>query len=256
MDEIYLFKSFQEKLINTIILRGVKNINKVTLMKVEGGNNIIEQNNNFIKKDIYVLDTIGSNLMDVLGLEFIDYTKTTTNNIREIYEVLGIEATREIIFKEFEDVIKVSGHIDFHPLSLLCDRMCYTGKLISIYRHGINNDNIGPIAKASFEETPLMFLKAAKHGELDIMRGVSANVMCGQKGHFGTNICQIIMNTNEYIKMNKENIIEIVEKVDIDKELTVPENNKCSIENLEIRNNVRHIEKVDLGEIDENYNLW
>ena len=52
--------------------------------------------------------------------------------------------------------------------------------MISIFRHGINNDNIGPIAKASFEETPEMFLKAARHAELDIMRGVSANVMCGQ----------------------------------------------------------------------------
>jgi hypothetical protein len=27
------------------------------------------------------------------------------------------------------------------------------------FRHGINNDDIGPIAKASFEETPEMFLK-------------------------------------------------------------------------------------------------
>ena len=55
-----------------------------------------------------------------------------------------------------------------------------------IFRHGINNDNIGPIAKASLEETPEMFLKAAKHGELDMMRGVSANVMCGQEAYFGT----------------------------------------------------------------------
>ena len=36
----------------------------------------------------------------------------------------------------------------------------------AIFRHGINNDNIGPIAKASFEETPEMFLKAARHAEL------------------------------------------------------------------------------------------
>jgi DNA-directed RNA polymerase II subunit RPB1 len=253
MDEIHIFKSFQEKLLNTTILRGVKNINKVMLMKIDGLNNIVDTNGIFMKKNIYVLDTIGTNLIDVLGLNFIDYTKTITNDIKEVYDVLGVEATREIIYKEFADVIQNGGYIDFHPLSLLCDRMCHTGKLISIYRHGINNDNIGPIAKASFEETPLMFLKAAKHGELDIMKGISANVMCGQKGNFGTNICQIIMDTNEYVNIKKEIIPIKTDVINIEKDLNETENEKC---NIELANNVKNIEKIDLGTIDEDYKLW
>jgi len=258
MDEIYIFKNFQEKLLYTTILRGVKNINKVVLMKIDGEKNVIEEDNTFIKKSIYVLDTIGTNMIDVFGLDFIDYTKTITNDIREVYDVLGVEATRQIIYKEFADVIEFTGgYIDYHPLSLLCDRMCYTGKLISIYRHGINNDNIGPIAKASFEETPLMFLKAAKHGELDIMRGVSANVMCGQKGHFGTNICTTILNMNE-IKTNLESEKVKVEKDvgEILEEYSLPPDDKCSIKNLEMLNHVDAIEKIDLGEIDKDYQLW
>ena len=70
--------------------------------------------------------------------------------------------------------------------------------MISIFRHGINNDDIGPIAKASFEETPEMFLKAARHAELDQMRGVSANVMCGQHGFFGTASFQVLADINSY----------------------------------------------------------
>jgi hypothetical protein len=50
------------------------------------------------------------------------------------------------------------------------------------------------IAKASFEETPQMFIDAAKHAELDPMRGVSANVMCGQRGYFGTNSFDILLD--------------------------------------------------------------
>ena len=69
--------------------------------------------------------------------------------------------------------------------------------MVSIFRHGINNDDIGPIAKASFEETPEMFLKAAKHGELDIMKGVSANIMCGQEGYFGTSSFKLLVNMNK-----------------------------------------------------------
>jgi DNA-directed RNA polymerase II subunit RPB1 len=82
--------------------------------------------------------------------------------------------------------------------------MTFTHKLISIFRHGINNDNIGPIAKASFEETPEMFLKAARHAELDTLRGVSANVMCGQEGFFGTSAFQVVLD------IEKQEIIEII----------------------------------------------
>ena len=64
--------------------------------------------------------------------------------------------------------------------------------MVSVFRHGINKDDIGPIAKASFEETPEMFFKAASHGELDLLTGVSSNVMCGQKGFFGTNMFQVV----------------------------------------------------------------
>ena len=53
------------------------------------------------------------------------------------------------------------------------------------------------MAKASFEETPEMFLRAARHGELDIMKGVSANVMCGQEGNFGTNCFQILLDNEK-----------------------------------------------------------
>ena len=43
-------------------------------------------------------------------------------------------------------------YINEHHLTLLCDRMTYSAKMISIFRHGINNDDIGPIAKASLKK--------------------------------------------------------------------------------------------------------
>ena len=76
------------------------------------------------------------------------------------------------IYNELEEAFEDSSYINYHHLSLLCDRITATQNMVSIFRHGINNDDIGPIAKASFEETTEMFLKAAKHAELDIMTGV------------------------------------------------------------------------------------
>jgi DNA-directed RNA polymerase II subunit RPB1 len=134
--------------------------------------------------------------------------------------------------------------------------MTFTNKLISIFRHGINNDNIGPIAKASFEETPEMFLKAARHAELDMMRGVSANVMCGQEGMYGTNAFQVVLDIEEMRKLEGivayENPDEtaIIEKMfgGIDNP-----DNKCSTNKLTIQNNVSNIKSTDLGS-DNNYN--
>ena len=155
--------------------------------------NVYEQGDVYKKQDIWVLDTTGTNMMDVLALDYIDTTRTFSNDIMEVYNVLGIEAARQSIFNELVDVIEFDGtYINYHHFSVLCDRMSYTYKLISIFRHGINNDNIGPMAKASFEETPEMFIKAAKHAEVDIMRGISANIMCGQQGYYGTSSFQVM----------------------------------------------------------------
>ena len=97
-DDIYILKNFQENLLNNIVLRGIKKINKVILRKVLGINND--------NKDGWILDSVGSNLIDVLALDYIDFTDTVTNNIIEMYNVLGIEAARQSIYNELSDVIE------------------------------------------------------------------------------------------------------------------------------------------------------
>ena len=254
-DQIYILKNFQDQLLQNIVLRGIKGINKVILRKIV--DNMIEHNGVYKKQDIWVLDTIGTNLIDVLGLNFIDNKRTLSNDIVEIYNVLGIEAARQAIYNELVEVVEFDGtYINFHNYSVLIDRMTYTEKLISIFRHGINNDNIGPIAKASFEETPEMFLKAAKHAELDTLRGISANVMCGQEGFFGTGAFQVVLNIEEMQKMeaaseykatNSEDEIEkMFGQMDIS-------DDKCGVNKIAIDNNVITIQAEDMGE-DNDYN--
>ena len=254
-DQIYLLKNFQDQLLQNIVLRGVKNINKVILRKIK--DNVVENNGIYKRQDIWVLDTIGTNLLDVLGLDYIDNTRTFSNDIVEIYNVLGIEAARQAIYNELVDVIEFDGtYINYHNFSVLVDRMTFTSKMISICRHGINNDNIGPIAKASFEETPEMFLKAARHADLDTMRGISANVMCGQEGFFGTSAFQVVLDINEMQKMDAASEYEPTEVEDeIDKFFGQVENpnDKCATSNIAIQNNVISIKPKFTGE-DNDYN--
>jgi DNA-directed RNA polymerase II subunit RPB1 len=254
-DQIYLLKNFQDQLLQNVVLRGIKNINKVILRKVL--DNMIEYNGVYKKQEIWVLDTIGTNLLDVLGLDFIDNTRTLSNDIVEIYNILGIEAARQAIYNELVDVVEFDGtYINYHNYSVLVDRMTFTHKLISIFRHGINNDNIGPIAKASFEETPEMFLKAARHAELDTLRGVSANVMCGQEGFFGTSSFQVVLDINEMQKLEAVSEYKPVNvNEEIEKFFGAVENpeDPCGINKISIQNNVVTIQPEDMGK-DNSYN--
>ena len=256
-DEIYLLKNFQDTLLNNIVLSGVKNISNVSLRKIT--DNVIKDEGKFIKKETWVLDTAGTNLMDILSLDFIDVTKTISNDIQEVYKTFGIEAARNAIFQELTEVIEFdSTYINYHHLSMLCDRMTYNSKMTSIFRHGINNDDIGPIAKASFEETPEMFLKAARHAELDAMRGVSANVMCGQQGYFGTSAFQVLADINALVEQEPVDDDEQDEYDIIDAAFEGVENkdDKCSSDKIAIDSNIVNIKAVDDGlDGDDDYDL-
>jgi DNA-directed RNA polymerase II subunit RPB1 len=254
-DQIYILKNFQDQLLQKVVLRGIEGINKVILRKIL--DNVVEINGVYKKQDIWVLDTIGTNLLSVLGLDFIDNTRTVSNDIIEIYNILGIEAARQAIYNELVEVVEFDGtYVNYHNYSVLVDRMTFTHKLISIFRHGINNDNIGPIAKASFEETPEMFLKAARHAELDTLRGISANVMCGQEGHFGTSAFQVVLDIQEMQKLEAASEYKYVNaEEEIEKFFGAVDNpdDPCGPNKMSIQNNVNTIKSENMGE-DNNYN--
>ena len=256
-DKIYLLKAFQDQLLNNIVLRGLKNISKVTLRKLM--DTLHKEDGAYVKKETWVLDTKGTNLMDVLALDYIDVSRTISDDIQEIRSVLGIEAAREALLSEMTGVFENDGtYINYHHLSLLCDRMTASSGMVSIFRHGINNDNIGPIAKASFEETPEMFLKAARHAELDQMRGISANVMCGQEGYYGTSSFQVMLDLPQMIaKMEDVAFQAQNEQAEIAEAMgaAAMDTSACAFEKLTIESNVGSIQKVDLGQGADNYNV-
>jgi DNA-directed RNA polymerase II subunit RPB1 len=254
-NEIYLIQNFQNQLLNNMVLRGVKDIDRVIPRKIT--DSVIEKDGKYNRRDIWVLDTVGTNLLDLLSIDYVDTTRTITNDIQEIYRVLGIEAARQAIFDEISEVIEFdSTYINYHHLSLLCDRMACNDKMVSIFRHGINNDNIGPIAKASFEETPEMFLKAARHAELDPMRGVSANVMCGQEGYFGTSAFQVLLDLDKFTEISAENWSDDSSQKIIDEGFgdLAYNDDPCSISKLSVSNNIQNIITTNIGD-DNDYDV-
>ena len=205
LDEFTNLKKFQNKLLNSIVIRGLPGIKAVTFRNdkqyvemVEGRYQEVEQ---------FVLDTDGSNLIKVMNHPAVDGTHVYSTNVWDIYEVLGIEATRAILFNEISGLFDSVG-VNYRHLCLLCDVMTRFGRLMSIDRYGINKNDIGTLAKASFEETEKILLKAALFGEVDPVTGVSANIMMGQAIRGGTAFSQILLDDQALPVLLKEIDVE------------------------------------------------
>jgi DNA-directed RNA polymerase II subunit RPB1 len=199
-DHLTLLKAIEYNIINNLLIKGIKNIKKVSLESTE----ILEyKNNEFKKVHKWSLNTDGSNMKDILLDINVNSYKTKSNDIREIYELLGIEAARKALTIELENVIG-EGKLNYRHLSLLVDTMTSRGQLMSIDRHGINRSDVGPLAKSSFEETTDMLVNASIFSEYDNLNGISANVMLGHKAPCGTGDFNILINEDKFIDVMKD----------------------------------------------------
>ena len=146
-----------EKDIGEMVIKGIEGIedayigddNHKVIYNLDGSSKSVKNN---------VIYTIGSNLQSVLENDFVDSTKTFTNNIIEIYETLGIEAARNSIIMELNALFQ--GKPNPKHVELMSDLMTYRGILMQIDRHGLNKkDDCGVISKTAFEEIMSVFVK-------------------------------------------------------------------------------------------------
>lgn len=166
-----------EKLRDLVVM-GIKEIKRVIIRK-EG--------------EEYVLYTEGSSLKKVMKVKGVDFFRTITNDIYEIYEVLGIEAARSAIIKEALSTLEEQGlEVDVRHIMLLADVMTADGELRQIGRHGVAGEKQSILARAAFEMTVNNLLDAAMRGEMDYLRGITENIIIGQPIKLGTGDVELI----------------------------------------------------------------
>jgi DNA-directed RNA polymerase subunit A" len=141
----------------------------------------------------FVIYTEGSHLAKVLDIEGIDVSRTTTNGIVEIYEVLGIEAARNAIINEASRTLQEQGlTVDIRHIMLVADVMTCDGEVKAIGRHGISGKKSSVLARAAFEITSTHLLQAGIIGEVDNLAGVAENIIVGQPVTLGTGAVNLI----------------------------------------------------------------
>ena len=164
--------------VRNVIVQGIDDIERVVVRKENGE---------------YILYTEGSNLKDVFGVEGVDMTRTRSNNIAEISEVLGIEAGRNAIIDEAISTLREQGiSVDVRHIMLVADMMCMDGEVKQIGRHGIAGEKESVLSRAAFEVTVNHLLDAAVANEVDVLEGVTENVIVGQPIQLGTGDVRLV----------------------------------------------------------------
>ncbi|PIN87443.1 DNA-directed RNA polymerase subunit A'' [Candidatus Woesearchaeota archaeon CG10_big_fil_rev_8_21_14_0_10_32_24] len=172
-EEIKELYNLKEK-IKVIKVGGVKGISQVLPVK---------------RGEEYIILTAGTNLKDILGLTEVDSTRTVCNDLYETFEVLGIEATRQLIIDEVYKVIESQGlNVNIRHIMLVADIMCANGQVKGITRYGVVSEKASVLARASFETPIKHLINAALEGEIDNLSSVVENVMINQPVPLGTGL--------------------------------------------------------------------
>ena len=183
---------FLNIVLEEITLKGIDGINDInmeetrvlTFDKDTGASNVDKE---------FIVTTNGINLEKLRYMKGINHSRVSVNDIYTIYRNYGIEATRQILMIEFNNVL--GDNLNSTHLSVLVDMMTHNGETISIDRHGLSKLESDPCARASFEQTMDHFINAAIFNEKDTMKSVSSNVMLGKVIPGGTGCFDLILDT-------------------------------------------------------------
>lgn len=164
--------------IKDVVVKGISGITQVMPVK---------------NRNEFMIITAGSNFKEVLNLKEVDSTRTTTNNIFEVWQVLGVEAARKAIIKEAETVIKDQGlDVDVRHIMFLADVMTSSGRIRGVTRSGITGQKESVLARASFETPIKHIMNAALVGEEDRLNSVIENVILNQPIPLGTGLPELV----------------------------------------------------------------
>ncbi|MEM0277052.1 MAG: DNA-directed RNA polymerase subunit A'' [Pyrobaculum sp.] len=180
LPDIFKLRKVRDKILQ-IKVAGIKGVRKVVLQYDS-------------KADEWFIVTEGTNLEAVLQLEEVDATRTYSNDLHEVEEVLGIEAARALVAQEIKRVLDEQGlDVDIRHMYMVADTMTWSGRLRPIGRHGVVGTKESPLARAAFEVTVKTLIEASVRGEEEAFKGVVESIIAGKYIPIGTGIVRLLM---------------------------------------------------------------
>ncbi len=178
-EDIKNLRKIRQKLLK-LHVKGVKGVDNVVVVREEND---------------WVIQTAGTNLKKVLKMSEVDIARTTTNDLHQVYEVMGIEAARSVIMRESKETLDEQGlDVNVRHLMLLADMMTFSGNIKAIGIYGVSGKKSSVLAKANFEETKKHLINASFYGEDDTLDGVIENIIVGQIAPIGTGLVELSLD--------------------------------------------------------------
>ncbi|KAH1228715.1 DNA-directed RNA polymerase I subunit 1 [Glycine max] len=146
------------------------------------------------KEQIPALQTSGVHFKTFWELEDdLDVRYIYSNNVHAMLNAYGVEAARETIIREVQNVFKSYGiSVNIRHLTLIADFMTHTGSYRPMNRTGSIADSTSPFIKMCFETAGKFIVEAAYHGQVDNLETPSARICLGLPVKMGTGCHDLI----------------------------------------------------------------
>lgn len=165
-----------------------------------------------LKAYTHYVETSGGLLTDVLDLEGIDHEAIFSNDIREMNAQFGIEAARQMLTKEIDQVFRNSKQpLERSSTLLLADYMTSRGFLTPFNLSGNAAHPIGTYSKATLQRPVEYFLREALNNGIDKIRSASSCIMTGRIPQLSTGAVKLIyeQKVEDYVDFVEPELVEL-----------------------------------------------
>ena len=132
------------------------------------------------------LETNGTNLVKILAVDDVLRRAVRSTNMKEILEILGVEALRSAFIQFFTQVLSLEGtYIDRRHISLLADYITSMGSFDPVTFKGMINHGEDVISIASLERASDYILSTAAFGVINPIKSVSSSITAGSRALIG-----------------------------------------------------------------------
>ncbi|MDE1860853.1 MAG: DNA-directed RNA polymerase subunit A'' [Candidatus Micrarchaeota archaeon] len=172
-----------------MVVSGIEGAGKATIMQDK-------------KNGEFYIVAAGSNIEGIIGVEGVDKSRIFTNDIFAVYRLFGVEAARNALAYELGKTLKEQKiSVEDRHLRLIADAMTAGGSIKGVGRHGLSGEKHSVFARAAYEETLKHLIHAAAFGEVDIMAGVTENILVGKQIPLGTGAVRLAIKKEDLAKI-------------------------------------------------------
>ncbi|XP_052730240.1 DNA-directed RNA polymerase I subunit 1 isoform X2 [Vigna angularis] len=147
-----------------------------------------------MKEKIPALQTSGIHFKTFWELQDdLDVRYIYSNSVHAMLSAYGVEAARETIIREVQNVFKSYGiSVNIRHLTLIADFMTHSGGYSPMNRTGSIADCTSPFIKMCFETASKFIVEAAYHGQVDNLETPSSRICLGLPVKVGTGCHDLI----------------------------------------------------------------